>query len=314
MTLFRFIGEKAPVVRPVDLLTEDHPLRPYPPLNSVRNSAWVRGLVFAVVFFVAMILWTSTFYLSIGTVSSMAQYSSELFGAVVAYFIVAFLMEARVWPYEVSPRRLLGLLKGMALGVVLASVCVGVIALTGSYRVTGTNGDYSPWVDLFVVVIVAGLYEEIICRGVIFRLVEEGLGTWGAAVVSALIFGALHLNNSGATWWDAIATVIDAGLLFAAVYVVTRSLWWCIGLHFAWNIMEGPVFGSTVSGVATQNSWLTPSWTGPGILTGGAFGLVGSIVPVILMGILSIALLVYAAGKGLMVSPIWVRKNKLTLE
>ena len=250
-------------------------------------------------------------YLAAGTVALIAVPLAELAGAVIAYAVLVYYMEARNRAYEIEARRLLGLLKGILLGAVLVSLCIGVIAVLGSYSVTGINWGYSPWIDLLAIGVVAAVSEEVLFRGVLFRLAEEGLGTWGAVIVSALVFGGMHIYNPDATWWGAVAIAVEAGILFAAVYTVTRSLWWCIGLHFAWNVVEGPVFGSIVSGSGAQDSWLVASWTGPDLLTGGTFGLEASIVPVVLLGILGIALLVYASRKHLLVSPIWVRRSRL---
>ena len=311
-TLFRLIGEPAPVIRSSDLLTEDHPLRPYPAVHPARYSAWLRALAFSAVFAAVFLLWTSMVYLAAGTVALIAMPLAELASAVIAYSVLVFYMESRTPAYEIEARRLTGLLKGMVLGAVLLSLCIGILALVGSYSITVINWHYSPWIALLVTGVVAGVSEEILLRGALFRLVEEGLGTWGAVVVSALVFGGIHLSNPEVTVWGMVAIAVEAGILFAAVYTVTRSLWWCIGLHFAWNMMEGPVFGSIVSGSGAQDSWLIASWTGPDILTGGTFGLEGSIVPVILLGLAGIGLLVYAARKHLIVSPIWVRRSHLT--
>jgi len=271
----------------------------------------MRALVFLGVFFAAILLWTSTIYLTVGVVPIGDIPLADLIGAVIAYAVLTFLMESRVWPYEIEYRRLMGVLKGIVLGAVLVSLCIAILAVAGSYSITGFDGDYSPWTALLVTGVCAGIAEEILFRGVLFRLVEEGLGTWGAVAVSALVFGGSHLTNSDGTLWAAIAIAVEAGILFAAVYVITRSLWWCIGLHFAWNVMEGPVFGSIVSGTGAQSSWFIASWTGPDILTGGAFGLEASIVPVVLLGALGLGLLAYASRKHLLVSPIWVRRSRL---
>jgi membrane protease YdiL (CAAX protease family) len=195
------------------------------------------------------------------------------------------------------------------------AICVGVLALLGVYRVAEIDpGYFTSQAFLSAVLstgLTAGIAEEILMRGVLFRLVEEGLGTWGAVAVSALIFGGLHLSNPDATVWGALAIAIEAGILFAAVYVITRSLWWCIGLHAAWNLVQGPVFGSIVSGTGARDSWLQAQWSGPDILTGGQFGLEGSIVPVILLGGLGLLLLIYAQRRHIMVAPIWARKAAL---
>ena len=73
---------------------------------------------------------------------------------------------------------------------------------------------------------------DVYKRQILFRLTEEGLGTWVALVVSALFFGFMHAGNPGATAWSSVAISIEAGLLFGLLYHVTRSLWWCICLLY----------------------------------------------------------------------------------
>jgi len=311
MTGFRLMGENPSIPRPCDLLVQDHPNRPYPVVHRVRTSAIVRAAVFLAIFYGIGMVWTYVDFVLGGT--SEARYAlSQILSAVIAYAVVTLGIEGRRRPYEIQPRRLLGLFRGMVLGGGIIAACVGVLALLGSYSFTGFNPDYSPWIDILFLGVVAGITEEVQMRGVLFRLMEEGLGTWGAVAVSATVFGWTHLSNPDANLWGAIAIALEAGVLLAAVYALTRSLWWCIGVHFAWNVVEGPVFGSIVSATGFQDSWLIGSWTGPQILTGGRFGMEASIVPVILSGGLGVALLVYAWHRGLMVDPIWVRKRKLT--
>jgi len=309
MTLFTLVGEKPPVLRSSDLLSEDHPNRTYP--GHARTSAMIRALVFLAIYCTAMIVWTVADFMLAGSQSDNdALYALvQMTSAIVAYFVLIVVMEERVRPYEIQPSRIFGLVKGMVLGGAVITVCIGILALLVSYSIIGTNPNYSPWLDLLLLGVAAGVNEEIQMRGVLFRLVEEGLGTLGAVAISALVFGLMHLSNSSATAWGTIAIALEAGILLAAVYVLTRSLWWCIGLHFAWNVVEGPIFGSAVSASARDGSWLISSWTGLDILTGGGFGLEASIVLVILSGSLGVILLVYAQRRGLMVAPMWARKK-----
>ena len=53
--------------------------------------------------------------------------------------------------------------------------------------------------------------EEIICRGVIFRLIDERWNTWVALLVSALLFGWMHISSDNATWWSSMAISIEGG-------------------------------------------------------------------------------------------------------
>ncbi|HET6552372.1 MAG TPA: type II CAAX endopeptidase family protein [Dyella sp.] len=195
---------------------------------------------------------------------------------------------------------------GLVLGAALFSAVVLVLWLAGCYHVTGTNPGVD-WVPAVLTVgISAGVGEEILTRGVLFRIVEEGLGTWWALAISALFFGAAHIFNPGATLWSSLAIAIEAGVLLALLYHVTRSLWPCIGLHAAWNIMQGTVFGIPVSGTSAHG-WLVSERTGPDWLSGGVFGAEASVVALILCSCCSALLLIVALRRGTIVPPAWRR-------
>jgi hypothetical protein len=196
--------------------------------------------------------------------------------------------------------------KGMAIGVALISVVFATLWLAGSYHVSGTRP--IGWLAaLLSLGVGAGISEEIVFRGVLYRIVEEGLGTWAALLVSALAFGAIHLGNPHATTWSALAIAIEAGILFGLLYHVTRSLWLCMGLHAAWNVMEGPFYGASVSGLSAHG-WLQSALTGPNWLSGGIFGPEASLVTVACCSALSVLLLVIALRRHSIVPPFWRRK------
>jgi len=223
-----------------------------------------------------------------------------------AYLLLVKLVERRPVG-ELSLRRLvpdgaLGLLAGAA----LFSAVVGVLWLLGSYHVVGTNPDAHWLAAALTVGLGAGIGEEIVSRGVVYRIVEEGLGSWAALLVSAAFFGAAHLYNPGATLWAGTAIAIEAGILFGLVYLVTRSLWVCMGLHASWNFMQGTVFGIPVSGTRADG-WLVSTRTGPDWLSGGVFGAEASVVALTLCSLVSLVLLMLALRRGLLVPPAWRR-------
>ena len=198
---------------------------------------------------------------------------------------------------------------GLVLGFALISVVIGVLWLAGSYHVTGTDNSVD-WLSLVLVFgLGAGISEEIFCRGILFRVVEEGLGTWAALALSALFFGVLHAGNPNATTWTTLAIAIDAGVLFALLYHVTRSLWICIGLHVAWNSTEGAFYGTSVSGLP-PHGWLQSNLTGPDWLSGGQFGPEASVVTTVVCLGVSLALAIVAVRRGTIVAPSW-RRAKL---
>ncbi len=171
------------------------------------------------------------------------------------------------------------LVGGLALGAALCTVTVGVLALLGAYHVDGVNPLGVLWPALASAVL-AGVFEELLIRGVLFRVLERAQGTWVALAVSAAVFGALHLVNPGATVTGAAAIAVEAGLLLGLAYVATGRLWLPIGLHIAWNATTGGVFGSPTSGVPFDGL-LQGRLTGPSLLSGAGFGVEGSIVTVL---------------------------------
>jgi uncharacterized protein len=82
--------------------------------------------------------------------------------------------------------------------------------------------------------LMAGFLEEITFRGIIFGLSEKVLGTSIAIVVQAVLFGIAHILRPDVQMID-IIELTSAGLLFGAAYVVTRTLWFSIGMHFTFD-------------------------------------------------------------------------------
>lgn len=228
--------------------------------------------------------------------------------ALLAYLFLVRVIEHRR-PAELAWRRLVSRsLMGMALGAAIFATVTGVLWLAGSYHVDGAT----PPMELLALFIMVGpsaaVGEEIMFRGVLFRISEEGLGTWAALLISALAFGAVHLGNANATLWSGLAIAIEAGLLLALAYHVTRSLWFCMGLHGAWNVTEGPVFGNAVSGLPRQGL-LNSHLTGPDWLSGGGFGPENSVVAVACSLLVASAFLVIALRRGTIVPPFWGRRD-----
>lgn len=220
--------------------------------------------------------------------------------ALLAYLILVFAVERRS-PRELSLRLLAPHgAAGLAAGLALFSAVVGVLWVLGSYHVVGTHPDAHWLPQLLVVGLGAGIGEEVISRGVLFRITEEGLGTWPALVISALFFGAAHIANPGATLWSSAAITIEAGLLFGMLYHLTRSLPICMGVHAAWNFAQGAIYGIPVSGTPADG-WLVSRRSGPDWLSGGSFGAEASVVALLLCTSVTVALVVIAHRRGSLV-------------
>jgi CAAX protease family protein len=197
-------------------------------------------------------------------------------GAVVTvavYVWVVGLLERRRPVAEVSSRgAVAGVAVGLLVGAILFSAVIGIIAAAGHYHVNGLGSATGALAVLGMMCSIA-VAEELLFRAVLFRMIERWIGTWLALAVSALVFGLLHLFNRGATLFGALAIAVEAGVMLGAAYALTRTIWFAVGIHLAWNFMEGGVFSTAVSG--TQNGFqglLRSEVTGPDLLTGGGFG------------------------------------------
>jgi membrane protease YdiL (CAAX protease family) len=180
-------------------------------------------------------------------------------------------------PAEISrSHSIRDLLAGAAAGLFLfclAYTLFGVLGVAHWRGLGGTGG----LAAALALALLSGVGEELIFRGVLFRILDESFGTAIALLVSSSIFGALHLANRGATGLSACAVALEAGLLLGAAFVLTRSLWLAIGLHFGWNFAEGGIFGAAVSG-EKSHGLLDVTLAGPDWMTGGQFGPEGSVV------------------------------------
>ena len=204
---------------------------------------------------------------------------------------------------------------GFGLGAAIVSAMVGILAGVGAYRIEGLwpldpGTSRAGWFALTVLgLFLVGFAEEIRNRGILFRLLEQSLGTWGALGLSAVAFGFVHWKNPGATWWSGLAIALEGGVLLAALYAATRSLWLPIGVHWAWNLFEGPVFGTAVSG-NSLGALARGAITGPSWLTGGAFGPEAGLPALFVGGLAGVLAVVWMVRRGEVHPPAWVRARR----
>ncbi|MGB6306406.1 MAG: CPBP family intramembrane glutamic endopeptidase, partial [Steroidobacteraceae bacterium] len=213
-----------------------------------------------------------------------------------AYQVYVKVIEKRVAKELAGMRAIRELSSGLLLGALLLSLTVGVLAALGVYRVTGIHG-WAPMLATVPGFIMGAVLEEVVMRGVVFRILEQWLGSWIALAISAALFGLLHLLNPGVTLLNAGAIMLEAGILLAAAYMLTRRLWLCIGIHFAWNFTQGGIFSAAVSGGATHGL-LEAKLVGPVWLTGGAFGAEASVVAVVVCLAAGVLLVLAARRRG----------------
>jgi membrane protease YdiL (CAAX protease family) len=200
-----------------------------------------------------------------------------LISAGVATAFTIAIWERGGWPIGLvaAPRDALPeLLRGLLWGFVLISGCAALIVLFTD--VSHEPGNGFPWFDLVALFLPAVLHEELLFRGYPF----QKLLRWNrpfALFVLALVFAGLHANNTSVTTLG-LVNVFLGGILLGLAYERFGRLWFPIGIHLAWNLTTGPILGHEVSGYESMRTLLIEAGSGPDLLTGGEFGIEGSIL------------------------------------
>lgn len=211
-----------------------------------------------------------------------------------------------------DPNALRNLLIGLGAGLAIFSLAVAVAAALGVYRVSG-EGDLR---GLLPALIGAALFpavsEELLFRGILFRWIEDFGGTWAGLIISSILFGAAHSFNPDSGIVPTSFIAIEAGLLLGGAYMLTRSLWFPMGIHAAWNFTQGEIFDIPVSGL-DQHGVVEAKLTGATLLTGGKFGLEASVLTLVVATAFGVWIIWLAVKKGQLVQPRWIRRRRSEL-
>jgi membrane protease YdiL (CAAX protease family) len=178
---------------------------------------------------------------------------------------------------KLSRQTLIDILTGIGITFVQMGFIFGAMLALGWLTFQGFAWEFDPLSMVitnvsafFIVFVFVAWNEELQSRGYYLQTIASGTNLFWGVILSAAIFGLLHLRNPNATWVST-AGIFFAGLYLAYGYIRTKQLWLSIGLHLGWNFFEGVVFGFPVSGLDIYP--LTRIEVhGPEIWTGGAFG------------------------------------------
>lgn len=129
--------------------------------------------------------------------------------------------------------------KGLFWGVVL-SLLVGLYFAFETYSINQQSFQFSLSFDDYLNgILMAGLAEEIVFRGLILQEINKKMAFWKANIVTALLFLVIHypiwIQNEIISHFGTHIYVFVLGLLFGFVYKKTGSLWTVIILHALHN-------------------------------------------------------------------------------
>lgn len=231
--------------------------------------------------------------------SSLLRRGAVVVLAVLAYWAYARLIEKRaVVELRPAPR---GIVLGAASGAGLILLCMGLLFAGGVYAITEVRGWQYGLVNVAGIILVAALLEEIVFRGILFRILESGWGTLPALWLQSLIFAFVHIANveDRASSMEVVTTMLSGtllGAMWTLVFVISRNLWVATANHAAWNFSI-VLSGLPLSGLESWREFapIAGDYRGPVWLTGGVFGPEDSVLT--MLAVAGCVLLLYRWAK-----------------
>lgn len=263
------------------------------------RSGWRLG-IFTVVY-VALLFGVSSLvrlgYLLAANLSNSARLGSYLADilfrlvllapALLAGWICTRFVEGLPWrALGLSPHSgwLRDLLFGSLVGAASLVLATAIATAAGGLHFTLSGRQILPQVGRTLVssallFVVAATAEESLFRGYPLQTTSRAGLAWLGVLLTSIPFAGVHLRNPNVVQGFTFINTALAGIWLAVAYLRTRSLWFPIGVHWAWNWALGAVFGLPVSGITGLASYplMQGIDRGPAWLTGGSYGIEGGL-------------------------------------
>ena len=172
---------------------------------------------------------------------------------------------------------------GLAAGVGLTGLLAALLLVTGSVSLElapqPAAGLATVPLYLFIFAMAAAA-EELVFRGYPLQALAEGSRRWIAAALLCIVFTLAHGSNPDVTLIG-VLNIFLASIVLTVIYFQTRRLWLPIAFHMSWNFCQSWLWGFDVSGIEITDHFFVMTPTGSEVLTGGEFGLEGSVLTTI---------------------------------
>ena len=258
-------------------------------MKDHKNIKLWRDIIFVIGGIILLIIGSTILSLGVYTASESDSYLINIPIFLITAVVLLLLYNLLIRYVEandackIAPRKDISSIgNGLFIGFSYFIIVTVTMSLCGYYHIKSIQFDWEKQLFSFTLFFLVAVSEEIFFRGILFRMINRRWNIWAALVISALIFGGLHILNDNATLWSSIAITIEAGSLLGAAYAYSKNIWLPIGIHWIWNYTQGNILGFPVSGEDNVTSIITPEISGPQWLTGGSFGAEASVISAVI--------------------------------
>jgi uncharacterized protein len=270
---------------------------------KVKNSWWslfhylLLLILFVFLFYIPIVIFFPEFFQGTSEEFSnvwhdrpwfqIASQLTFLVAALTATYVVVVILEK-------STFRSFGLtahLKALGNGFFLGTSTMAIFVLF-SYSLGFVDFSFNTFsvhlLESFFLYFLVAVAEEVIIRGYVLFKFRSKISEFPALLVSSILFGLMHWGNDHFTWIGFV-NISLSGFLMGLLIFRTNTISSAVGIHWAWNFIQGSIFGFGVSG-HKEIGIFTPQFIESSFLTGGEFGAEGSVIliPITLLLILLI--------------------------
>jgi hypothetical protein len=182
---------------------------------------------------------------------------------------------------------------GLVWGVGATGVLTVILIVSGSvsFAVSPQPAESLATMPRYLFIfLMAATVEELVFRGYPLQVLAEGSRRWIAGALLCIVFTMGHANNPDVTIIG-IVNIFLASIMLTVLYFQTRRLWLPNAVHVSWNFSQSWLLGFDVSGIKIDDQLIIMTPTGADLITGGEFGLEGSILSTILFVVVIVWLL-----------------------
>ncbi|MCR5611298.1 MAG: CPBP family intramembrane metalloprotease [Clostridiales bacterium] len=170
-------------------------------------------------------------------------------------------------------------LLGALVGVVMISATALLGLAFGAYRFTPAKPNWGIVLLFLLGYFFQGMSEEVLCRSCFLVSLSRRNNVWLAIAVSSSMFALLHVFNPGFGVIPFV-NILLSGAFFATYFLKRGSIWGACAIHSFWNFFQGNFYGISVSGTGGSDAvsvFSAEALKGSKLLTGGTFGIEGSV-------------------------------------
>ena len=218
---------------------------------------------------------------------------SYIFSAVILLFFVKY-FEKTTYDYFgfTKENNVVAIKAGLGLAIFSVVGIVAILLMSDNISLSLSKDlKIGTIIILIILVLMQGFLEEVVFRGYLMTRLAAKKGKWIAIILSSIFYLVFRMSNPSTSKLDLI-NIFLISIVMSLLYWYFDNILVIAIFHAFWNCISGVVFGFNISGIKVFDTIFTvEAISDKQILTGGSYGIEGSIIATVFFAVLG--LLVY---------------------